>query len=69
MKDCPLYHARSLSPWLPKMVLVLLIIVIVSGASLAGHGGAVLIAMIIGVLTTVMQELVRTALRYKSRAT
>ena len=63
------YYAWSLPPRVRRAVpLVVIIIMIVSGAALVGHSPAVLIGVGTAALATAVKELVRAGLRYKLRS-
>jgi hypothetical protein len=66
MRIVNVHHAWSLPPRTRGVVLVLLwtIVVAVACASFMGHGTAVLVAVATALLTVMVEELVRTAMRY-----
>jgi hypothetical protein len=65
MRIVNVHHAWSLPPRTRRAVLVLLgiIVVAVACASFMGHGMAVLVVVATALLTVVVEELVRTAMR------
>lgn len=69
MRIVNFYHARFWPPRARRVlpVLVVIIIVVLSGASFTGHGEAALIVVTMAALTVAVEELVRTALRYWGR--